>query len=284
MILWLKPSASAEIAKYVECYWFIEKTADSNSYQFPKLNPDPSAHLIISPPAQAYHYDLNPGVVNGEGSHWLFPHQATFQLDHSQPFAHLGIKFHPGALYALGVGNDSALVLDTVEAMELNELFKSSLNQEQLLELAKIDAEQCCQQLDLMLSSWLSPLLAQSKEDSHSQLTQKVLPLLDTTAISALGGKLGCSQRTLERSFNKVTGLTLKQCQSMNKLEAMLEYLHQRNADEIDWVGVAYQFGFSDQPHLIRTLKKQIGITPKAYSKEGGLTIDVYGGISSIVT
>jgi AraC-like DNA-binding protein len=247
MILWLKPSTSAEIAKYIECYWFIEKTADSNSYQFPKLNPDPSAHLIISPPAQAYHYDLNPGVANGEG-------------------------------------NDSALVLDTVEAMERNELFKSSLNQEQLLELAMIDAEQCCQQLDAMLSSWLSPLLAQSKEDSHSQLTQKALAILDTTVISALGGKLGCSQRTLERSFNKVTGLTLKQCQSMNKLEAMLEYLHQRNADEIDWVGVAYQFGFSDQPHLIRTLKKQIGVTPEAYSKEGGLTIDVYGGISLIVT
>lgn len=279
MILWLKPSASAAISKYVECYWFIEKTADSNSYQFPKLNPDPSAHLIISPPAQAYHYDLNPGVVNGKGSHWLFPHQATFQLDHSQPFAHLGIKFHPGALYALGVGNDSAAVLDTVEAMELNDLFKSSLNQEQIFELANSDPEQCCQQLDLMLSSWRSPLLAQGKEDSHSQLTQKALKLLDTTAISELGGKLGCSQRTLERSFNKVTGLTLKQCQSMNKLEAMLEYLHQRNADDIDWVGVAYQFGFSDQPHLIRTLKKQIGVTPKAYSKERGLTIDVYGGV-----
>lgn len=277
MILWLKPSASAAISKYVECYWFIEKTAGSNSYQFPKLNPDPSAHLIISPPAQAYHYDLNPGVVNGEGSHWLFPHQATFLLDHSQPFAHLGIKFHPGALYVLGVGNDSAAVLDTVEAMELNELFKSSLNQEQLLELAKIDPEQCCQQLDAMLSPWL----AQGKENSQSQLTQRALKLLDTTEISALGDKLGCSQRTLERSFYKVTGTTLKQCQSMNKLEAMLEYLHQRNADEIDWVNVAYLFGFSDQPHLIRTLKKQIGITPKAYSKERDLTIDVYGGVSS---
>lgn len=48
------------------------------------------------------------------------------------------------------------------------------------------------------------------------------------------------------------------------------------------WVDVAYQFGFSDQPHLIRTLKKKIGLTPKAYSKDRGLVIDVYGGISSI--
>ena len=68
----------------------------------------------------------------------------------------------------------------------------------------------------------------------------------------------------------------------MNKLEAMLEYLHQRNSSEIDWAEVAFQFGFSAQPHLIRHLKKQIGLTPKAYVKErGGLTIDVYGGVST---
>ena len=67
----------------------------------------------------------------------------------------------------------------------------------------------------------------------------------------------------------------------MNKLETMLEYLYQRGSDEIDWVEIAFQFGFSDQPHLIRYLKKQIGLTPKSYEKERGLTIDVYGGVSS---
>ncbi len=105
--------------------------------------------------------------------------------------------------------------------------------------------------------------------------------MLGTTPIAELGDKLFCSQRTLERSFNKVTGLTLKQCQSMNKLEAMLEYLYKRDFDDIDWIDVAYQFGFSDQPHLIRYLKKTIGLTPNTYAKEGGLTIDVYGGVRS---
>ena len=44
---------------------------------------------------------------------------------------------------------------------------------------------------------------------------------------------------------------------------------------------MAYQFGFSDQPHLIRYLKKQIGLAPKAYANERGFTIDVYGGVES---
>ncbi|MCW1891302.1 helix-turn-helix domain-containing protein [Vibrio chagasii] len=65
----------------------------------------------------------------------------------------------------------------------------------------------------------------------------------------------------------------------MNKLEAMLEYLYKKELNDIDWLDVAYQFGFSDQPHLIRYLKKYlfIGLTPNTYAKEGGLTIDVYG-------
>ncbi|MGF1755689.1 helix-turn-helix domain-containing protein, partial [Vibrio makurazakiensis] len=49
----------------------------------------------------------------------------------------------------------------------------------------------------------------------------------------------------------------------------------------IDWASVALQFGFSDQPHLVRYLKSQLGLTPNTYAKERGLTIDVYGGVHS---
>ena len=137
---------------------------------------------------------------------------------------------------------------------------------------------QCCDQLDALFLSWLN----NSREDQHSERTRKALTLLDETPISELGSMLHCSQRTVERSFSRVTDLTLKQYLTMNKLDILLEYLYQRDANDIDWVEIAYQFGFSDQPHLIRHLKKQIGLTPKIYAKERGLTIDVYGGIKSI--
>jgi AraC-like DNA-binding protein len=278
MIHWLQPSKSADVAKYVECYWLIEKEADSTRYQYPKLNPDPCAHLIISPSKQTYQYDLNPGLASGEGSHWLFPHKQTFQLDHSKPFVHLGIKFHVGALYSLGRFSGKEPMLDKVEAINLSAQFDDQpLNENTLIELARHQPDQCCDQLDSLLLPWL----ANATEDQHCKITQKVLHVLDSALISALGKQLFCSQRTLERSFQRVTGLTLKQCQSMNKLEAMLEYLYQRDSQEIDWVAVAFKFGFSDQPHLIRHLKKQLGLTPKTYEKERGLTIDAYGGVNS---
>lgn len=278
MLNWVQPPKSAEVAKYVECYWLIEKSKDSDTYKYPKLNPDPSAHLIISPPKQAYHYDLNPGASHGRGSHWLFPHLQTFELDHSQPFVHLGIKFRVGALYSLPCFAGSALQLDKVEPLVESSLFKAlGFDERELITLAQNSPDQCGERLDTLLTPWLE----KCTEDQHSKVTRKVLSCLDESIISALGEQLYCSQRTLERSFQRVTGLTLKQCQSMNRLEAMLEYLYQRDSSEIDWVDVAFRFGYSDQPHLIRYLKKQLGVTPKTYEKERGLTIDAYGGVSS---
>jgi len=132
-----------------------------------------------------------------------------------------------------------------------------------------------------MLDELLIPMLDKCVEDKHSELTRRALSLLVNKPINELGEALLCSQRTLERSFLKVTGLTLKQCQSMNKLEAILEYLYQRPARDIDWVDIAYQFGFSDQPHLIRYLKQHIDLTPKNYAQQRGFAIDVYGGVES---
>ena len=42
----------------------------------------------------------------------------------------------------------------------------------------------------------------------------------------------------------------------MLKLDVILEHLYQREQSEINWVDLAFQFGFSDQPHFIRYLKQ----------------------------
>lgn len=279
MIHWLQAPANASVAKYVQCYWLIEKRADIHTYSYPKLNPDPAAHLIISPSDQAYRYDTCSGSTTGAGSHWLYPHQNTFELDHSQPFIHLGIKFHIGALYSLPECSGNTPRLDEVTQIQGTTLLSErGINQDVLIALARKEAKLCCDQLDALLMPWFE----ECTEDQHSKITRKALHQLDDSIISSLGQQLHCSQRTLERSFQRVTGLTLKQCQSMNKLEAMLEYLYQRSSAELDWVEIALKFGFSDQPHLIRYLKKQLGFTPKTYEKQRGLTIDVYGGVSSI--
>lgn len=279
MIRWLMSPKLKEVAKYIDCYWYLEKP--TGGFEHPKLNPDPSAHLILSSQNQTYQYAIKDDVYKGKGSHWLYPYSNTIELNHAESFACIGIKFRVGALYSLNNVPFTQVLVNTVNTNNV-EIFKDTadIREDDLLVKAKVYPDKCIEILDQILL----PLLANCNEDKHSEITRKTLPLLTDEPINKLADMLFCSQRTVERSFLKVTGFTLKQCQSMNKLEAILEYLYQRKQCDINWGDIAYQFGFSDQPHLIRYLKQQINLTPKNYTQQRGFTIDVYGGVKSRVT
>ena len=270
---WKLESKIADVAKYVECYWFLEKELHDKSFSYPKLNPDPASHLIISSSQNHYNYSHGNNTQHVHGSHWVFPHRKTFVMDHSAPFQMLGVKFKVGALYALR-SHDFNYTLDEIEAVDFNRFFGlSNFNPHLLLMMAAEEKQQVC----AMLDEALLPGLSECHEDKHSLLVNKVMLLLENTAIAEIGGNLHRSQRTIERSFAKVTGFSMKQVQSMLHLEKILNYLYPLNKEEINWVSVANQFNFSDQPHLIRHFKNTIGKTPAHYTQDRDFTIDIYG-------
>ncbi len=261
------------VAKYVDCYWFLEKKLEDIGYDRPKLNPDPAAHLILTKTLQRYRYSQATNFFKGHSNHWIFPHNKTIEMDHSKPFAIVGIKFQIGALYSLkfNVAQDT---FDQIINIDIRALFKSNLLvATEILSEAINNPKVCRENLDKLIK----PRLLQCHEDKHSKLVHRILKILSDTPICNMGSKLHCSQRTVERSFLKVTGFTLKQCQSMNRLESILEYVYQLNNEQINWADIAARFQFSDQPHLIRFLKNTIGATPGEYAKQRDLAIDIYG-------
>ncbi len=270
---WKRPPRDSNVAKYVECYWALEKEHDDVGENYPKLNPDPAAHLILAADEQKYQYTQNETPQKGDGCHWIFQHKKTFTMDHSKPFQVIGIKFQVGALYSLNnIGSQSQL--DNVESVCFNELVQSDTFELSALMAQAIDfPEQTCDSLDEFLLPWL----LDSHDDKHRDLVHRALPLLESTPIAQIGKSLCCSQRTIERTFLRVTKLTLKQYRSMTRLEDILNYLYGLQDISVNWVDVANKFEFSDQPHLIRYLKNTIGATPGGYAKQRDLAIDVYG-------
>lgn len=261
------------VLKYVECYWFLEKEPHDQNDTHPKLNPDPCSHLIIANRNHVHRYDHEDTSQTVQGSHWIYPHLKTYTMDHSHPFKIMGIKFRIGALYSLNL-HDLELILNKIESIDINNLFGwAPCNTGQLLTDALEQKTKVCHMLDEALSTWI----LKSHEDKHSELVRQTLPLLSNIAITDIGEKLHRSQRTIERSFMRVTKLTMKQCQSMIRLEEILNYLYPINEQEINWADVASKYGFSDQPHLIRHLKNAIGSTPAEYAQRRDLTIDIYG-------
>lgn len=261
------------IAKYVECYWFLEREASDEVNTQPRLNPDPAAHMIIIDAAQCFYYKHDFIVQKGIGSHWIYPHRKTFVMDHSKPFRMVGIKFNIAALYGLDLGRcDQSL--DKIENIDLDTISLKFLpTADSILSSAVANKHIARDLLDSLLAAWLK----KGQDDRHSELTRKVLPLLTTTPIPKIGELLHRSQRTIERSFLRTTHLTLKQCKSMIRLEALLDWLYKADPKDVNWSDIANQFEFSDQPHLIRYLIGSIGATPTDYAATRDLTIDVYG-------
>ncbi len=267
------------IAQYIDCYWFLEKSQGDIGPEHPKLNPDPAAHIIIASSEQPYHYEYDDYLATGAGSHLILPYGKTYTLDHSQPFTVIGIKLKVGALYSLPLAPSHPL---------LDEIIQLNLQQQLVLpasaEAALITTStgENPEKLRDQLDGLLQPLIAVAKEDKHSVLVKKILELFQNAnladiSLSDIGNKLGCSQRTIERSFSKVTGFTLKQYHTMQRLEAMLEHLHKLPNQDINWTDIALSFGFSDQPHLIRYIKNTMGSTPGQYAEARDLAIDAYG-------
>ena len=265
------------VSKYVECYWFLEKQPHDQIIIYPKLNPNPSSHLIISDLNRSHEYKYSSTSQKVIGSHWIYPHLKTFTMDHAGSFKIIGIKFRIGALYSLNLRNLSSYI-DNIQRVDTNSIFGSeSFNTNQLLINASKEGKKVCNMLDETLFPWL----LDCHEDKHSDLVRQILPLLKDTPITQIGEKLRRSQRTTERSFKRVTGLSMKQVQSMNRIEEVLNYLYQLGGRDINWADVASKYDFSDQPHLIRHLKGSIGSTPSDYEQRRDLTIDIYGDFES---
>jgi len=275
---WKIAPKSTYVATYIDCYWLLERLQSDTGSEYPKLNPDPAAHLILAGSQQHYQYEQGAIAFAGRGSHLILPHCKTFVMDHSQSFLVVGVKFHVGALYSLNFPANQRM-LDQVNSIDVQRLFNvEKFNETDLLNSAVAQADLSQAELTRdALDELLTPFVLDCYEDKHSRLMQGVLAIVSNTAISKIGAELGCSQRTVERSFSRVTGFTLKQFQSMDRLEVMLNYLHTLADNHINWSDVAARFGFSDQPHLIRYLKSNIGNTPGEYVKRRDLAIDAYG-------
>ncbi len=117
-----------------------------------KMNPDPAAHLILADEEQGYQYSQGAISAKGNGNHWIFPHSKTLEMDHSQPFMVVGIKFRVGSLYSLNLSTPQR-EMDKVINIDINEIVQSeSFHAAELLAKAVDYPQQACDMMDELLT------------------------------------------------------------------------------------------------------------------------------------
>jgi AraC-like DNA-binding protein len=85
----------------------------------------------------------------------------------------------------------------------------------------------------------------------------------------------GSSQRQLQRWFSDQVGMTPGAFSHLWQVRRVLNESLTRSRP--DWAGLAYQFGFADQAHLVRRWKEVLGESPARFHQrwvDGGRWVD----------
>lgn len=75
--------------------------------------------------------------------------------------------------------------------------------------------------------------------------------------------ELFVTERTFQRLFEKSVGLSPNQFRKINQFNKAFQQLNRRQFSS--FADIAFENGYADQSHYIRTFKEFTGLTPKEY-------------------
>ena len=115
-----------------------------------------------------------------------------------------------------------------------------------------------------IISNYILELVKSSSINPDNSIKLAVSTLINTKGtlpIKELRDQLFITERTFERRFSKEIGVTPKQFAKIIQFSFSLNQIQE--SDYTNFTNVAYENGFADQSHFIRTFRKYTGSTPK---------------------
>lgn len=233
---------SPELAPFVEHYWIVRWDLPKGKTYDSQILPHPSVNVAITE-----HDDMISGVVTG-----------MFSYDVAGKGTVLGVKFLPGGFYPFYKKPIERLTNQTVP---LKTVFQAA-------RIKKIRSMLQDTSDALLVAEAEKMLLAKKPEQDgaiavigdiienvkHDPAVRQVAPLIE---------QYGASERTLQYAFKNYVGIGLKWVILRYRLQDVADAI---DHDRRDWAAIAQEFGFSDQPHVIRDFKKVFGETPAQYA------------------
>ena len=237
---------SPDLAQQVRCFWRI--TADEAPFTPNRICPDGCADIILP----------GDGTVRAIGT---MRTAAVVAL--SGRVDRLGVRFQPGEALAFFDVPLAELTDTTAGVEELGWHAARNLG-DQLAGTQSITGK--------------IALIEKALRARRAGLYRRAAPRWLRAAVRLLEGgcsgpglqrvrdEVGASERTHERRFREMVGLSPKTFQRVARFRRALERMQRRS--RASYAAVAADAGYADQAHLIREFKSLAGITPAAYARE----------------
>jgi len=136
------------------------------------------------------------------------------------------------------------------------------------LNLQLIHAQSTAEITEALLHFVLSEVLSNQRECEIIKFaTDKILENPDTDILAQLLKELNLSARTFQRIFKKYVGISANEYRRICQFQIAFYQLRGKQFDKL--TDVAYDNGYFDQSHYIRSFKEFTEITPQEYLQSG---------------
>lgn len=233
----------ADLAPFVEHFWVIRWDGALGHYDSQEVMHRPYVDLFLS--------------AQESGIQGTFRGKRTYSAAGSGRI--IGVRFRPGAFHAFWHG-EMADLQDKVVALDLIFPWTDAAGIRRILAL---DDDAAIEAITASLRTALPP------PDDTIDLIMDIIAAVETNdelnTVAAVARAYGKSERWLQQTFRDYLGIGLKWLLQRRRLLAAAEQI--RKSAEPDWVGIAYDLGYSSQQHFITDFKTVLGSTPLQYKK-----------------
>jgi AraC-like DNA-binding protein len=247
------------LAKLIKCFWMLESAA-APSVEPERILPDGCTEIVFHLADPFEQHDYADGTANRQPLALLVGQMRRHLLiKPTGRVSVLGVRFWPGGAYPfLAVPQDEiagqVIALDAVWGAITRELHSRIADAATAADRVK--------QVETILLARLNNF--RRHDDGATKAIGLILRSGGCVPIERLAESMGIGLRKLDRTFNTRVGLTPKGLSRIVRFQRALKMI-ERNENRRDWVRIALDCGYYDQPHFIKEFSAIAGIGPTSY-------------------
>lgn len=246
---------------FVRYFWVLENNDSTNTQETFNPLPDGCPGIMFQPPDKGTFY-LEEGAKELPGIMLYGQAIQPAKMILTGKLNTVGVCLQPHALQSVFGINAHELTAKCVD-LGLVQHKKEKHLQEKLMNAASIE-----EQINLFSSSLINTVqLNGDKQDAMTKFAiTEISRAKGEISFDALLKQLQLSERTLERRFKQSIGVSAKLFSRICRFQESLNQLRKNNYQKLS--DIAYENGYSDQSHFIRTFKEFTGVSPFDYKKQ----------------
>lgn len=244
----------ADLAGWVEAFWFIETLALTGEQAQHWVLPEASLNLVFWVPRGWQHAtQMAPPILSG-------PTMKSFRKAAVPGEAYIGVRFRAGAGPAF-VGCPGSRLTSVIQPLHVVQPDWSQRLMQQLQAVHReADAHAVILEELRSRATELPPADSLMLDAAAWLRRQK-----DPVTLQQWSSECGLSERQFRRRFLDAVGLSPKAYMRIERLQAFVrEHLLK---EDIHWGMISYQAGFADQAHLVNDFRSLSGDRPTRFHR-----------------